>query len=138
MDTRMQTYPPLLVSYLKEEGCSHIDYTIKDQDGGCHRINMVLLAAKSKYFLASFDWSSRDKKKEIHVESCKAKPLAAALSWVVTGQLEDEVKTEEEVMEVLQVADYLLMDDLSSHCQQVMIYQGNFFNTKKRFCADAP
>ena len=136
MDTRMQTYPPLLVSYLKEEGCSHIDYTIKDQDGGCHRINMVLLASKSKYFLASFDWSSRDKKKEIHVESCKAKPLAAALSWVVTGQL--EVKTEEEVMEVLQVADYLLMDDLSSHCQQVMIYiSGQLFQYQKRFCADA-
>ena len=134
MDT--SNYPPLLVDYLKEGGCSHIDAVIKDQDGGRHSINKVLLASKSKYFLAKFDWSSPDKKKEINVDYCKAKPLAAALSWVQTGQL--EVNTEEEVLEVLEVAEYLLMDDLSSHCQQVMIYQGNFFNTKKRFCADAP
>ena len=128
MDTRMQTYPPLLVSYLKEEGCSHTDSVIKDQDGGHHSINMVLLASKSKYFLAKFEWTSRDKK-EIGVDYCKAKPMAAALSWVVTCQLE--------VTDLMEVAEYLLMDDLSSHCQQVMIF-GNFFETKIRFCADAP
>ena len=134
MDTRMQTYPPLLVSYLKEEGCSHCDCVILDQDGGHHSINMVLLASKSKYFLAKFEWTSRDKK-EIGVDYCKAKPMAAALSWVVTGQL--EVTTVEEVTDLMEVAEYLLMDDLSSHCQQVMIF-GNFFETKIRFCADAP
>ena len=136
MDTRMQTYPPLLVSYLKEEGCSHTDSVIKDQDGGHHSINMVLLASKSKYFLAKFEWSSPDKTKEINVDFCKAKLLAAALSWVVTGQL--EAKTEEEVVEMMEVAEYLLIDELSSHCQQVMIYQGNLFKTRNRFCADAP
>ena len=61
-----------------------------------------------------FEWSSPDKK-EFFVEDLDGKPLGAALSWVLTGQMENEV------IELLEVAEYLLMDDLSSICQQVMM-----------------
>ena len=117
----MQSFPILLVSHLKEAGNSRstrsTDIIIRDQKGGYHAINKVLVAAKSKFFLKWFEWSSPDKK--AFVVDLDGKPLGAALSWVVTGQM--DWKKENEVIELLEVAEYLLMDDLSSICQQVMM-----------------
>ena len=120
----MQSYPTLLVSHMKEAGnsrstrSSNNDIVIRDEKGGYHAINKVLVAAKSKFFLKMFEWSSPDKK-EFFVEDLDGKPLGAALSWVLTGQM--ELKKENEVIELLEVAEYLLMDYLSSICQQVMM-----------------
>ena len=52
------------------------------------------------------------------IVNCDAERLASAVEWVMEGKVE---LTEETAWNVLEVANYLLIDDLSNHCQQVMI-----------------
>ena len=76
--------------------------------------NKALLAAKSKFFKGLFCWSSPECKE--FAVSCDPEGLAASLAWVVTGEVELK---QENAMDVMIVADYLALMELSSHCQQV-------------------
>ena len=96
---------------------------VEDKDGGRHKheVNKALMANKSEYFKKQFD-PNWDTKLGSHVEefivNCDADGLASAVEWVMEGKVE---LTEETAWNVLEVANYLLIDDLSNHCQQVMI-----------------
>ena len=119
----MQSYPSLLVSHLKETSHSRStrsssnDIIIRDREGGYHMINKVLAAAKSKYFLKMFEWSPEETEFVVDLDG---KPLGSALSWVLTEHM--DFKRECEMIKLLEVAEFLLMDDLSSICQQVLIF----------------
>ena len=92
---------------------------VEDKDGGRHKheVNKALMASKSEYFKKEFDDPFEEKKTEFIV-NCDADGLASAVEWVMEGKVE---LTEETAWNVLEVANYLLVDDLSNHCQQVMI-----------------
>ena len=113
----METIPKELL--LKEVRRDAILFVV-DQDGRRHEheVNKALLAHKSEYFLKTFE-DNFDEKKTEFVVNCDAEGLALAVTWVMTGKV--ELTEEETVFAVLEVANYLLIDDLSIHCQQVMI-----------------
>ena len=93
---------------------------VVDQDGERHEheVNKAWLAYKSEYFEKTFQDPFNEKKTEF-VVNCDAEGLASAVTWVMTGKV--ELTEEETVLAVLEVARYLLIDDLCIHCQQVMI-----------------
>ena len=106
-------WPCNLVAHLKEEKKLPVDAIIKDRQGGLHHINKALLASKSKFFKSLFCWSPESKEFAV---SCDAEGLAASLAWVVTGVVE---LRQENAVEVMIVAEYLNLLELSIHCQQV-------------------
>ena len=116
----MEKFPNQLKELLKEGNCP-VDtiLVVVDQDGGRHelKVNKALLASKSEYFLRKFENKFNEQKPEI-VVGCDAEGLASALSWIMT--VEVDLVDEETALHLLEVADYLLIDDLSNHCQKVM------------------
>ena len=103
-----------------EEGLTSDDATLIDQDGGRHPVSKPILAANSKFFLALFSRSS-DQQDIFPITIVKrttstAEGLALVLSSMVRGDLE---VVEENVLEVMQTAEYLQLENLSQYCQQV-------------------
>ena len=105
-----------------EEGLTSDDATLIDQDGGRHPVSKPILAANSKFFLALFSRSS-DQQDIFPITIVKrttstAEGLALVLSSMVRKEVEVE-EEEENVMEVMQTAEYLQVEALSQYCQQV-------------------
>ena len=104
-----------------EGGLEGFDAVLIDQDGGRHPVSKPILASNSKFFLALFS-STPDQQQSIfpitipavncnNVSTC----LSSALAWV-TGKLKLK---EENVVDIVIVADYLQLLELRGHCQQV-------------------
>ena len=98
------------------------DATLIDQDGGRHPVSKPILAVNSKFFLALFS-RSPDQQNTFPItivkrSSTTAEGLALVLSWMVRGEVE---VTEENVLEVLQTAEYLHVEPVSNFCQQVIL-----------------
>ena len=92
-----------------------------DQDGGRHPVSKLILAVNSNFFLALFSRSHEDENYPITItkrSSSTAEGLALVLSWMVRGEVE---VTEENVLEVLQTAEYLRVEPVSHFCQQVIL-----------------
>ena len=104
---------------LRKEVRRDATLVVVDKDGGRHKheVNKALMASKSEYFEKEFN-DIFDEKKTEFIVNCDADGLASAVEWVMEGKVE---LTEETAWNVLEVANYLLIVDLSNHCQQVMI-----------------
>ena len=89
--------------------------TLLDQDGGRHSVKKFLLSNKSEFFRASFAWSSSEEKE--FALQLSAEGVDQLIAWVTTGPM-DLVEVDLAV-ELVKQAEYLLMEELSSHCQQV-------------------
>ena len=111
-----------------EDGLTSDDATLIDQDGGRHPVSKPILAVNSKFFLALFS-RSPDQQNNFPItivkrSSTTAEGLALVLSSMARGEVEVEVK-EENVMEVMQTAEYLQVAELSQYCQQVRLRREN-------------
>ena len=117
----MEKFPNQLKELLKEGNCP-VDtiLVVVDQDGGRHelKVNKALLASKSEYFLKKWENKFNQQKTE-NDDGCDAEGLALAISWIMKGEV--ELVDEETALNVLEAADFLLIDDLRNHCQKVMI-----------------
>ena len=119
LSTEQHLPEPLAVCL--EDGLAHDDATLVDQDGGRHPVSKPILAVNSKFFLALFSRSHEDENYPITImkrSSSTAEGLALVLSWMVRGEVE---VTEENVLEVLQTAEYLRVEPVSHFCQQVIL-----------------
>ena len=117
----MEHYLPEPLAVCLEDGLAHDDATLVDQDGGRHPVSKLILAVNSKFFLALFSRSHEDENYPITImkrSSSTAEGLALVLSWMVRGEVE---VTEENVLEVLQTAEYLHVEPVSHFCQQVIL-----------------
>ena len=117
----MEQHLPEPLAVCLEDGLAHDDATLVDQDGGRHPVSKLILAVNSKFFLALFSRSHEDENYPITImkrSSSTAEGLASVLSWMVRGEVE---VTEENVLEVLQTAEYLHVEPVSHFCQQVIL-----------------
>ena len=117
---KMETRLPELLADCLEDDLTKDDAILVDQDGGRHPVSKPILAANSKFFLALFSRSS-DQQDIFPITIVKrttstAEGLALVLSSMVRGDLE---VVEENVLEVMQTAEYLQLENLSQYCQQV-------------------
>lgn len=123
----MEARLPEPLSDCLEEGLSLEDAILVDQDGGRHPVSKPIQAVNSKFFLALFTRSPDDQQNNhfpitiVKRSSSTAEGLALVLSSMVREEV--EVK-EENVLEVIQTAEYLQVDALSQYCQQVGIELG--------------
>ena len=104
-----------------EGGLEGFDAVLVDQDGGRHPVSKPILASNSKFFLALFS-STPDQQQSIFPITIPAvncnnvsKSLSSALAWV-TGKMKLK---EDNVVDIVIVADYLQLLELRGHCQQV-------------------
>ena len=103
-----------------EEGLTLDDATLIDQDGGRHPVSKPILAVNSKFFLALFS-RGPDQQNNFPITIVKrSSSTAEGLALVLSSMVREEVEVEEEnVMEVMQTAEYLQVEALSQYCQQV-------------------
>ena len=89
-------------------------------DGYYHLVLPQVPAANSKFFLALFS-RSPDQQTNFPITIVKrSSSTAEGLALVLSSMVREEVEVKEEnVMEVLQTAEYLQVEDLSQYCQQV-------------------
>ena len=114
----MEQHLPEPLAVCLEDGLAHDDATLVDQDGGRHPVSKLILAVNSNFFLALFSRSHEDENYPITImkrSSSTAKGLALVLSWMMRGEVE------ENVLEVLQTAEYLHVEPVSHFCQQVIL-----------------
>ena len=99
------------------------DAILIDQDGGRHPVSKPILAANSKFFLALFS-RSPDQQDTFPITIVKrSSSTAEGLALVLSSMVREEVEVNEEnVMEVMQTAEYLQVESLSQYCQQVKSY----------------
>ena len=99
------------------------DAILIDQDGGRHPVSKPILAVNSKFFLALFS-KSPDQQDTFPITIVKrSSSTAEGLALVLSSMVREEVEVNEEnVMEVMQTAEYLQVESLSQYCQQVRSY----------------
>ena len=103
------------------------DAILIDQDGGRHPVSKPILAVNSKFFLALFS-RSPDQQDTFPITIVKrSSSTAEGLALVLSSMVREEVEVNEEnVMEVMQTAEYLQVESLSQYCQQVRSYGENW------------
>ena len=110
--------PKHLTSCL-EGGFKSDDAVLIDQDGGRPPVSKPILATNSKFFLALFS-SCPDQQTifPITIPTCNtvSKSLSSALAWSTGSKMKLK---EDTAVDILIVADYLQLLELSGHCQQV-------------------
>ena len=114
----MSLLPSPFFNFLSEH--DFYDAILIDQDGGRHHVSKVVLAVHSNFFLALFNHSPEDKTEFnlsiVKRTSSSAAGLGQVLRWMEHGELE---LREENILDVLQTAEYLHINRLSHICQQV-------------------
>ena len=97
------------------------DAILVDQDGGRHPVSKPILAVNSKFFLALFTRSPDDQQDHFPITIVKrSSSTAEGLALVLSSMVREEVEVKEEnVLEVIQTAEYLQVEALSQYCQQV-------------------
>ena len=114
---------PGSLSDFLEDGLTLDDAILIDQDGGRHPVSKPILAVNSKFFLALFS-RSPDQQDTFPITIVKrSSSTAEGLALVLSSMVREEVEVNEEnVMEVMQTAEYLQVESLSQYCQQVRSY----------------
>ena len=104
-----------------EDGLTSDDATLIDQDGGRHPVSKPILAVNSKFFFALFS-RCPDQQNNFPITIIKrSSSTAEGLALVLSSMVREEVEvTEENVVEVLQTAEYLHVEPVSNFCQQVI------------------
>ena len=96
------------------------DAILIDQDGGRHPVSKPILAISSKFFFALFS-RCPDQQKNFPITIIKrSASTAEGMALVLSSMVREEIEVKEEnVMEVMQTAEYLQVEALSQYCQQV-------------------
>ena len=117
---KMAARLPEPLSDCLEDGLTSDDAILIDQDGGCHPVSKPILAVNSKFFFALFS-RCPDQQNNFPITIVKrSSSTAEGLALVLSSMVREEVEVKEEnVMEVMQTAEYLQVEALSQHCQQV-------------------
>ena len=116
----MESRLPEALSDCLEDGLDGLeDAILVDQDGGRHPVSKPILAVNSEFFLALFSNSREDQLFPITIVK-RSSSTAEGLALVLSSMVREEVELKEEnVMEVIQTAEYLQVDALNQYCQQV-------------------
>ena len=117
---KMAARLPEPLSDCLEDGLTSDDAILIDQDGGRHPVSKPILAVNSKFFFALFS-RCPDQQNNFPITIIKrSSSTAEGLALVLSSMVREEVEVKEEnVMEVMQTAEYLQVEALSQHCQQV-------------------
>ena len=115
----MAAHLPEPLSDCLEDGLTLEDAILVAQDGGPHPVSKPILAVKSKFFHEMFSLNPDQNHFNITIVK-RSSSTAEGLALVLSSMVREEVEVKEEnVLEVIQTAEYLQVEALSQYCQQV-------------------